>query len=81
MRQAKVQGVATRIERDGVITGYTAGIGIFGHAVAKSYEDLKALIANMSAILGPSFIAPARNHEIIKWLLENGFKLVGLQIL
>jgi GNAT superfamily N-acetyltransferase len=75
LRQAKDQGVATRIERDGAITGYAAGIGIFGHAIAKSNEDLKALIANASAILGPGFFAPARNHELINWLLENGFQI------
>ncbi|MRN68411.1 MAG: GNAT family N-acetyltransferase [Nitrosopumilales archaeon] len=75
LRQAKDQGVAAMIERDGVITGYAAGIGIFGHAVAKSNEDLKALIANASAILGPGFFAPARNHEVINWLLENGFQI------
>jgi GNAT superfamily N-acetyltransferase len=73
--QAKDQGVATMIERDGVITGYVAGMGIFGHAVAKSNEELKALIANASAILGPGFFAPARNHEVINWLLENGFQI------
>jgi predicted N-acetyltransferase YhbS len=73
--QAKDQGVATMIERDGVITGYAAGMGIFGHAVAKSNEELKALIANASAILGPGFFAPARNHEVINWLLENGFQI------
>ena len=55
LRQAKNQGVATMIERDGVITGYATGIGIFCHAVAKSNEDLKALIANASTILGPGF--------------------------
>ena len=75
LRQAKDQGVATMIEQDGVITGYAAGIGIFGHAVAKSNEELKALIANASAILGPGFFAPARNHELINWLLENGFRI------
>jgi GNAT superfamily N-acetyltransferase len=75
LRQAKDQGVATMIERDGVITGYAAGIGIFGHAVAKSNEDLKSLIANASAILGPGFFVPARNHEIINWLLEKGFQI------
>ena len=63
------------IERDGVITGYAAGIGIFGHAVAKSNEDLKALIANASAIVGPGFFMPARNHEVINWLLENDFQI------
>jgi len=70
---AKDQGVASMIERDGIITGYAAGIGIFGHAVTKSNEDLKALIANASAIQGPGFFIPARNHEVINWLLENGF--------
>jgi GNAT superfamily N-acetyltransferase len=38
LRQALDQGVATMIERDGMIAGYAAGIGIFGHAVAKSNE-------------------------------------------
>jgi hypothetical protein len=75
LHQAKDQGVATMIERDGVITGYAAGIGIFGHTIAKSNEELKALIANASTILGPGFFAPARNHELIKWLLENGFHI------
>jgi hypothetical protein len=75
LRQAKDQGVAAMIERDGVITGYAAGIGIFGHAVANTNEDLKALIANASTILGPGFFAPARNYEVINWLLENGFQI------
>ena len=81
LRQAKNQGVATMIEREGVITGYAAGIGILSHAVAKSNEDLKALIANAATILGPGFFAPARNHELINWLLKMVLKLVGLQIL
>jgi predicted N-acetyltransferase YhbS len=75
LRQAKDQGVATMIERDGVITGYAAGIGILGHSVAKSNEDLKTLIANASEIIGPGFFAPARNHEVIKWLFKNGFQI------
>ena len=71
----KNQGVATMIERDGAITGYAAGLGIFGHAVARSNDDLKALIANAPAVLGPGFFAPARNHKLIIWLLENGFHI------
>jgi hypothetical protein len=76
LRQAKDQGVATIIHRAGVITGYAAGIGIYGHTVAKSNADLKSLIANASAILGPGFFVPARNHEIINWLLENVFQII-----
>ena len=75
LRQAKDQGATTMIERDGVITGYAAGIGILCHAVAKSNDDLKMLIANASAILGPGFFVPGRNHDLIKWLLESGFQI------
>jgi hypothetical protein len=75
LRQAGDQGVATMVERDDVISGYAAGIGILCHAVAKSNEDLKMLISNAPTILGPGFFVPARNHEIIKWLLESGFHI------
>ncbi len=75
LRQAIDQGVAVMIEQDGIVTGYAAGIGILCHAVAKSNEVLKALIGNASTILGPGFFVPGRNHEIIKWLLENRFKI------
>ncbi len=75
LRQAKDQGVATIIECGGIITGYAAGVGILSHSVAKSNEDLKALIANAPAILGPGFFVPTRNHDIIRWLLENDFHI------
>jgi predicted N-acetyltransferase YhbS len=75
LRQAKDQGVACMIERNGDISAYAAGIGLFGHAVAKSNEDLKALISSAQAILGPGFFVPARNHELLNWLLQNGFRI------
>ena len=39
LRQAKDQGVVSMIEKDNIVTGYAAGIGIFCHAVAKSNES------------------------------------------
>jgi hypothetical protein len=63
------------IEQDGRAMGYAAGIGLFGHAVAKSNEDLKALIAAAPAILDPGFFVLARNREVINWLLKNGFQI------
>lgn len=75
LHQAKDQGIATMIERDGTITGYAEGIGILNHAVAKSNDELKAFIAIASVILGPGFFVPARNYEVINWLLENGFQI------
>ncbi|MGA9318495.1 MAG: GNAT family N-acetyltransferase [Nitrososphaeraceae archaeon] len=75
LRQAKDHGVATMIEQDGIVTGYAAGLGILGHAVAKSNEELKALITNASAILGPGFFVPARNQELVNWLFKNAFQI------
>ncbi len=75
LRQAKDQGLAIMVEENDVITGYSAALGIFGHAVAKTNNDLKTMIANASSILGPGFFVPGRNHEVINWLLENGFRI------
>jgi predicted N-acetyltransferase YhbS len=75
LRQAIDQGVAAVVKRNGTITGYTAGIGLFGHAVARSNEDLRALIAAAPAILGPGFFTLARNRELVNWLFENGFRI------
>lgn len=57
--------------QNGVITGYAAGIGLFGHAVAKSNECLKILISFAPQFVGPGFFVPARNWELLNWLLEN----------
>ncbi len=57
------------------ISGYAAGIGFFGHAVAKTNEVLKALIANSSAILGPGFFVPGRNSDLVRWLLDAEFRI------
>ena len=75
LHQAKDQGVAIIIKKEGIVSGYAAGVGILNHAVAKSNRELKTLIANASAILGPGFFVPARNYDLIRWLLENGFQI------
>jgi ribosomal protein S18 acetylase RimI-like enzyme len=75
LRRAKDQGTAAMIESDGIVTGYASGIGILCHAVAKSNQDLKALIASASQILGLGFFVPARNYELVSWVLENGFQI------
>ncbi len=77
LRQAIDQRVAiVNIDNTGSITGYAAGIGFFGHAVAKTNEVLKALVANASAILGPGFFVPGRNFDLLRWLLDVGFRIV-----
>ena len=77
LRQAIDQRVAiVNIDNTGSITGYAAGIGFFSHAVAKTNEVLKALVANASAILGPGFFVPGRNFDLLRWLLDAGFRIV-----
>lgn len=77
LRQAIDQRVATvNIDNGGNITGYAAGLGFLGHAVAKTNEVLKALVANASAILGPGFFVPSRNSDLLRWLLDVGFRIV-----
>lgn len=77
LRQAIDQRVATvNIDNGGNITGYAAGLGFLGHAVAKTNDVLKALVANSSAILGPGFFVPGRNFDLLKWLLDSGFRIL-----
>ena len=77
LRQAIDQQVASvNIDNTGNITGYAAGIGWLSHAVAKTNEVLKALVANASAIIGPGFFVPGRNSDLLRWLLDAGFRMV-----
>ena len=70
------QAANVATDNTGNVTGYAAGIGLFGHAVAKTNEVLKSLIANAPAILGPGFFVPARNYHLLRWLLDTGFRIV-----
>lgn len=63
-------------EFEGRITGYTTGIGFFGHAVASADDDLIALIAATSSIAGPGFLLPTRNARVMRWCLEHGLRIV-----
>ncbi|HKS88625.1 MAG TPA: GNAT family N-acetyltransferase, partial [Stellaceae bacterium] len=56
LRDAIADGVASLVERDGRITGYTTSIAFFGHAVGESDDDLKALIGAAPAFGGPGFL-------------------------
>jgi predicted N-acetyltransferase YhbS len=75
LKEAIEQGTATVVERDGLITGYATQIGLFAHSVAKSNQDLIALIAAASEFTGPGFLLPTRNYEVFGWCLANGLRL------
>lgn len=70
------QGTAAVVEQAGRITGYTTGIGFFGHAVAETNEDLAALIAAADGIAGPGFLLPTRNSDLMRWCLNAGLRVV-----
>ena len=76
LRAALSQGTARIVERGGRMTGYTTGIGFFGHAVGETTEDLEALIAAAPSFAGPGFLVPTRNAALIRWCLERGLRIV-----
>ena len=76
LREAIGRGTAAVVEHGGRLTGYTTGIGFFGHAVGESNEEIKALIGAAPAFPGPGFLLPTRNGELFRWCLENGLRVV-----
>jgi hypothetical protein len=73
---AIAKGTAKVAERGGRISGYTTGIGFFGHTVAETNDDLKGLIADAGEFSGPGFLLPTRNSDVFRWCLENGLRVV-----
>lgn len=76
LNEAIRQGTAAVVIHGGRITGYTTAIGFFGHAVAETNADLKALVAAAPAIAGPGFLLPTRNAELFRWCLEKNLRVV-----
>jgi predicted N-acetyltransferase YhbS len=69
-------GTASVVEYDGRITGYATQVGFFGHAVAESNNELKAIIGASAIFSGPGFLLPSRNAEMLRWCLSNGLRIV-----
>jgi hypothetical protein len=76
LRLATDQGAATVVERHGRLTGYTTGLGFFGHAVGETNEDLQAMIGSARSFAGPGFLLPTRNAELMRWCLQHGLRIV-----
>jgi len=64
--------VVVRAER---VTGYATQMAFFGHAVGETNDDLKALIGAAPSFLGPGFLVPTRNGELIRWCLARGLRI------
>ncbi len=70
------EGTATVVEHRGRITDYSTSVVFFGHAVGETNEELKALIGAAPAFLGPGFLFPTCNTELLRWCLEHGLRVV-----
>lgn len=75
LAEAIAGGHARVVLRGGRITGYASFIGFFGHAVGETNEDVMALIAAAPAFLGPGFLVPTRNAQLLRWCLEQGLRI------
>jgi len=75
LMDAITQGTASVVERAGRITGYATVIAYFGHAVGETTDDMKALIGAAPAYLGPGFLVPARNGDLMRWCLAEGLRV------
>ena len=76
LKDAIREGRALVVERHNQITGYAAGFGYFGHAVAQSNLDLKALISAVPEFPPPGILVPTRNADLFRWCLMNGLKVI-----
>ena len=76
LKDAIKHGTATLIEHNGRITGYATAVAFFGHAVGETNEELKALIGAAKEFLGPGFLLPTRNAELLRWCLEHGLRIM-----
>ena len=75
LTDAIAQGAARVVERAGRITGYATPVAFFGHAVAETNDDLKALIAAAASFPGPGVLVPVRNGELMRWCLGEGLRI------
>ena len=76
LADAMKDGTAVVVERHERITGYATVLAFFGHAVAETNLDLKAMIASAEAFAGPGIIVPTRNSDLFRWCLENGLRVI-----
>jgi GNAT superfamily N-acetyltransferase len=76
LADAVEHGTALIVERGGRITGYTTHLAFSGHSTAETNVDLQALIASADSFGGPGVLVPSRNHELMRWCLANGLRVV-----
>ena len=76
LADACAHGTALVVEHDGRVTGYSTGLGFFGHSIGDTDESLKALIASATAFAGPGILVPVRNGPLFRFCLDHGLRVV-----
>ncbi|HEX4673811.1 MAG TPA: GNAT family N-acetyltransferase [Steroidobacteraceae bacterium] len=75
LADAVTQGTALVVERPGRITGYSTSVGFVGQTVGESNDDIKALIGAAESFIGPGFLVPTRNGELLRWCLGEKLRI------
>ena len=72
-----IRGGTQRVEARGDrVTGYTTGLGFFGHSTAEANIDMQALLVSVESFAGPGILVPSRNSALMRWCLANGLPVV-----
>jgi hypothetical protein len=79
--EAVARGSAVVVERAGRVTGYATSLGLFGHAVGETNEDIEALLSSAERFDGPGVLVPTSNTELFAWCLNQGFRVIQLATL
>ena len=75
LADAVTQGTAVVVERSGRVTGYSTSVGFVGHTVGETNDDIKALIGAAESFIGPGFLVPTRNGELLRWCLGEKLRI------
>jgi GNAT superfamily N-acetyltransferase len=64
--------------RDGRLVAYTSGVALRGHGVARSLEEMAALLVGACAFATepPAFLLPTRQAAFFRWALAAGMRVV-----
>ncbi len=64
--------------RDGRLVAYTSGVTLRGHGVARSLDDMAALLVGACAFATepPAFLLPTRQAAFFRWTLDAGMRVV-----
>jgi len=76
LAEAIQSGSALVVESRGRIAGYATSVSLFGHSVAETNEDMRALISGAPEIPPPGILVPMRNASLFRWCLDRGMRTI-----